>query len=313
MNKKNIVFIGSGNIVTGYQQNMENCHLKSILNNPSYNVLGVIDPNDKNAGTFIKHSNSKRLNYDDLKYLNIDIIAICSQTRHHKGIIHKIIKSDIKPKCIFCEKPFTETLEDAINSFNSINKLGIGLIVGYQRSFLSNFKKISKEFHDNKYGDFLYADVKYSKGFLNNGSHAIDLLYSIFGKISLDGFGKRFIDYDSNDKSAELHFSYKGRSISLIPFDENSFSIFEIDLIFQKKRFRFIDNSFRLEQYSISNDPNYPGYRSLTPSEYTSTEMTNSIDEMWAEVLNIIDNHNYFDIERTIHIHKLKEKLDKSL
>ena len=313
MNKKNIVFIGAGNIVTGYNHNMKNCHLRSILDNDSYNILGVIDTDDLNADFFTRNSNSIRLNYSDLENLEVDIIAICTQTPYHSEIISNIIKSGAMPKCIFSEKPFTESLDSAINSFNSLKKLGIGLIIGYQRSFLSNFIQLSKQFHNNEFGKLLYADIKYSKGLLNNGSHAIDLLHSIFGNIELDRFGKKFKDYDSGDKSVEVFFNYKNRSISLIPLDEESFSIFEIDIIFQEKRYRFIDNSFSVEEYTMTDDPRYPDYKSLMPSNYNETNMTHSIDEMWNQILIMMNSESYFDIDRATSVHKLRVMLEGKL
>jgi predicted dehydrogenase len=309
MLKKNIVFFGAGNIVTGYQNNLKNCHLKSLSDNGYYNILGVVDSNIKNAKIFSEYSASEIYEISDLKYLDIDIIAICTPTETHYELINKIISNGIFPKCFFCEKPFTSSLTHAEHTLANLQKNNIGLIIGYQRSFLSNFTDIFSRYKNNEYGNLLTADIKYSKGLLNNGSHALDLLFCLFNDIHLVGFGKSFEDYNDIDLSAEVFFEHKGRSITLTPLNEKSFSIFEVDFIFDKRRFRFTDNCFNLEEYFIQDDANYPGYFSISSKGYTKTNMENALDEMWLEINNMVEDKNFFSIKRAIFPHQIVDKL----
>ena len=312
MLKKNIIFFGAGNIVTGYQNNLKNCHLKSLFENNSYNILGVVDSNIKNAKIFSEYSGSEIYEISDLKSLDIDIIAICTPTETHYELINHIISNGIHPKCFFCEKPFTNSLKKAKHTLSNLQKNNIGLIVGYQRSFLSNFNNIFSGYRNNEYGNLLTADIKYSKGLLNNGSHALDLLFCLFSDIQLDRFGKSFEDYNDEDLTSEVFFEHRGRSVTLTPLNEKSFSIFEVDLIFDKKRFRFTDNCFNLEEYLIQDDTNYPGYFSISSKGYSKTNMENALDEMWFEINNMVEDKNFFSFERILFPHQIVDKFRSS-
>ncbi len=305
MKKIKIIFIGAGNIVTGYERNLKNCHLASLKESEDYEIVGVVDPNDENVEVFQKATGKERYELNELKNLEIDIIAICTPTETHDKLIDKIISLGIRPRCIFCEKPFTNSLNKANLTFNNLTKNGIGLIIGYQRSFMNSFKEIAIDFQKSYLGSFLFGDFKYSKGLLNNGSHAIDLIYSIFGDVNFERFGKSFVDYNVEDPSLEVFFSFQKRSIHLIPIDERIFSIFEADLIFEKARFRFIDNSFKLERYKLGEDSNFPGYVSLNPDNYKDTEMHISIDNMWREIAEMYHNENFFSIKRSTFVHEV--------
>ncbi len=308
MIKKNIVFFGAGNIVTGYQKNLKNCHLNSVDTNKDFNILGVVDSNKQNAKIFSDYSGSAIYEMADLISLDIDIIAICTPTNTHYQLINEILEMGIKPKCFFCEKPFTDSLRNAEKIILNLELNNIGLIVGYQRSFLSDFKKIFNGHKNKEYGSLLNADIKYSKGLLNNGSHALDLLFCLFEDIKLERFGNSFNDYSDSDLSSEVFFKNKGRSISLTPLNEKSFSIFEVDIIFEKKRFRFTDNCFSLEEYSLEPDRNYPGYYSINSKGYSKTNMENSLAEMWSEINFMLSKRNYFNRERVLFPHKIINK-----
>lgn len=305
MIKRNILFFGAGNIVTGYENNLDNCHLKSLNKNNKFNILGVVDSNIKNSEIFSKYSNSSIYNVNDLTDLDIDIIAICTPTNTHHRIIKELIANDIKPKCFFCEKPFTDSFKHAQEIFSLLKSNDIGLIIGYQRSFLSDFKRVSDGFRENKYGSLLHANVKYSKGLLNNGSHALDLLHYLFNDIQFKNFGNCYDDYSDSDLSVDVFFNYNDRLISLTALNEKSFSIFEVDIIFEKRRFRFTDNAFSLEEYTLQEDHNYPGYMSINTSGYSRTNMHKSLDEMWESIHHMISNDIYFDEERVLFPHKI--------
>ena len=55
----------------------------------------------------------------------------------------------------------------------------------------------------------------------------------------------------------------KDKEINFIGLNDQNFSIFEIDLIFQKARIKCIDSGTIIKRYKLSEDSLYSGFKSL--------------------------------------------------
>ena len=304
--KKKIVFIGAGNIVCGYQNNLTNCHVAAMLKSKYFDVVGVIEDDSVKAKRFMKLTGAKIMNLEDLKPSEADIVAICVPTESHFKFIKKMCEIGIGN--IFCEKPFCSNLKEASTAFNLMRDKGINLYIGYQRSFISDIEELKKHYDDNELGKFISAVFYYSKGLLNNGSHALDLILHLFGEIKLEHIGEKVIDYSDDDPSVELILSNKDRHIKLIPLEETSASVFELDIFFQKERIKFFDNFFYFERYVVIDDERYPGYKKYVSEGVNDTQMENGINQMWKEIYHKIENNRSFSEERALTPHKIFSK-----
>ncbi len=304
--RKKIVFIGAGNIVSGYQNNLTNCHLSAMFHSEYFNVVGVIEDDIEKAKRFVKLTGAKIMEFEDLNPSDVDIVAICVPTNSHFKIIKRVCATGIRN--IFCEKPFCSNLSEASMAFNSMTDKDINLYIGYQRSFMSDIKILKKRYDDGELGDFISGVFYYSKGLLNNGSHAIDLILKLFGKIEIEYIGEKVIDYSNDDPSVELILSSQGRHIKMIPLEESSASVFEFDIFFQRERIRFLDNFFYFERSLVTDDKRYPGYKKYISEGINDTYMENGINQMWNEIYHNIQNQKSFSKERALMPHKIYSK-----
>ena len=169
------------------------------------------------------------------------------------------------------------------------------------------FKNLREEFKKDRFGKFQGSVIFYSKGLKNNASHAVDLISFILDETLLEY--KKINEYKeilSNDPNYSFFSSSHGREILFLPMDERNFSIFEIDIFFEKKRFRIINNSFDFEEYDVMEDKNYPGYSGLIKVKEGKTNMEESIKNLWEEIYCMSNNRNPMPKERLNTAHKIK-------
>jgi myo-inositol 2-dehydrogenase/D-chiro-inositol 1-dehydrogenase len=87
---------------------------------------------------------------DILKEDSIDAVAICSSTGTHAQII---IESAAAGKHIFCEKPIDHNLATIDAALKAVADSGVKFMVGFNRRFDPNFRKVRAMVAEGKIGD----------------------------------------------------------------------------------------------------------------------------------------------------------------
>jgi len=102
--------------------------------------------------------------YDDyirmVKEQELDIVSVCTPPETHCQIV-----CNIAPyvRAIYCEKPIATTLEDADRMIETCHKHNVILQINHQRRFIR-------------------PRFRFSRGWLNTGTHMFDLLRQLFGE-----------------------------------------------------------------------------------------------------------------------------------
>ena len=117
-------------------------HLKNLCRNfPEIEVIAVMDVFDEskaiadeyNIPVFVK-------DFDQLLAVEgVDAVVICSPTDTHADYVIKAAKAG---KQIFCEKPLDLSLDRVQDVLQIVNDCGVKLMLGFNRRFDPEFKKI---------------------------------------------------------------------------------------------------------------------------------------------------------------------------
>jgi hypothetical protein len=116
----------------------------------------------------------------------------------------------------------------------------------------------------------------------------IDLLRLFFGDLS--GFSKKssFEDYFPGDASIEGELLLEnGGKVCFHPVNCHHFTIFEVDLLFEKGRLRILNSGLNIEIYKVADDSVFEGYRILQVQEKIKTEFGKAL-------YNAVDNISRF-------------------
>ncbi|MBN1985192.1 MAG: Gfo/Idh/MocA family oxidoreductase, partial [Prolixibacteraceae bacterium] len=134
MKKINVAVAGLGRI--------GKIHLKNLCRNfPEINVVAAMDVLDE-AKTITGEFNVPVFvtDFDELLAVpNLDAVVICSPTDTHAGYVVKAAKAG---KQIFCEKPLDLSLDRVKEVLNIVKECGVKLMLGFNRRFDPEFKKI---------------------------------------------------------------------------------------------------------------------------------------------------------------------------
>ncbi len=146
MKKTKIGVIGTGRI--------GKVHTETIAESiPEAEVIAIADINistaQKLADRFLIRSVSG--NYRDvITNPEVDAVLICSPTNTHAQYIIEAAKAG---KHIFCEKPIDLDLDTIQNALDAVEEYGVKLMVGFNRRYDSNFKKIKQMVIEGKIGE----------------------------------------------------------------------------------------------------------------------------------------------------------------
>lgn len=167
---------------------------------PKANVIAVADSDEKKV-TEIADNFGIAHPFKDYKEMieldDIQAIVIASPTSTHKDIV---ISSAEKGLMIFCEKPLSISLEEAVEMKKAVEKNGVFFHMGFMRRFDSGYAAAKQRILNGEIGDPIifkatsrdpqrpsleFADPKKSGGlFLDMGIHDFDLARWFMGDVA---------------------------------------------------------------------------------------------------------------------------------
>jgi len=311
MKPDHIDFPGSENILT---------HANAVTRHPKTELVAFIDSDFekvKKAGekwgipSYRLYSNLSDMYVDQ----NPDIVICAVPTEQHANIFGQLHK---RCRIIIAEKPFCTYYVTAKRITDQYELDNIPIMVDYIRRFAKEYQKFKKLVDSGTFGSAINCRVLYTRGISHEACHAIDLMHYFFGKcLRVDKLSRlEIIDRTSSDPTIPVSFAFeKCTSVIFQPCDGREYGIFEIDICFQKGRFRFIDNGLFLEYYPI-NEENEWGHKSLS---YKLTDVIRQETWLNLALYNVIDNAvNFLDgtanlictAKDALEVHKVLERIN---
>jgi myo-inositol 2-dehydrogenase/D-chiro-inositol 1-dehydrogenase len=146
MKKLKIGIIGAGRI--------GKVHTETIVQSiPNAELVSIVDTNLSEAEKLAKKFKVNNYSADYKDIINnseIDAVVICSPTNTHAKYI---IDASQAGKHIFCEKPIDLDLDTIQNALNIVDENNVKMMIGFNRRFDPNFKKIKEMVLDGKIGE----------------------------------------------------------------------------------------------------------------------------------------------------------------
>jgi predicted dehydrogenase len=269
--KFNVLIIGCGNIAGDLDLQSRNnnflSHAGNFNNNKNFLLTSCIEPNKKRRLKFMRRWKIKFgfKNINDFLKSNliIDVISICTPTNDHMKTLIDSFK--IAPKLIFCEKPMTNLVQHTkkIIKINSFNKIPI--LINYSRRFDNSIVILKKKINSKTYGQLRSINAVYNKGLLNNGSHILDLLIFLIGKLKIEYVGTPIFDYKLDDPTVPFFLkNEQGIPVHINCGNANDYAFFEIQFNFSKFSITLENNGLKWRYRKAIKSKFFLNYKELT-------------------------------------------------
>lgn len=293
-NRHNVLIIGAGKISAFFDNpNSTNIitHAHGFSKNNGFDLVGFfdIDYNKAKLASEIWGGKAFERLDDALQEKFIDVVVVAVPDEHHYEVLKEVL--EYEPKVIFLEKPVAKSIEQVNKILNVLDKKKTEIVVNYSRRFVYEYEFIKKEILEGTYGSFITGTCYYGKGILHNGSHAIDLIRFLLGEIKNKHVLEKISDYYNDDPSVTAMLSLENnKNVYLQTIDCRNYTIFGMDLLFEKGRIRFEDSDYlKIEKFKVKEDSFFNGYRNLIKNyDYKNENDT----AMQGAVENI---HNYLN------------------
>ena len=266
-----VLIVGCGNIAGGFDQGRDlTCfpytHAGAYDRDSRFKVTACIEPDDNRRIRFMSdwglQIGFRRID----EMLNLDyqfeVISICSPTTCHEHDIE--VALSLNPKLIFCEKPVTSSLADNERFVEACRKSNVLMAVNHTRRWDPDISELRTSILSGQRGELRSVVGLYNKGILNNGSHMLDLLHLLIGKMDVVKVGKPVNDFFQNDPTIPVWLeSEDGVPIHLACAHAADYAIFELKLIFSHGVLTMEEGGLYWRERLVAENNIFKGYRKL--------------------------------------------------
>lgn len=283
MKKFTVLIIGAGRIGAFFDTPDSAkvlTHAHAFSAHPGFEIVGFVDANRDQAnkaaaiwgGAFFSSIEEAFAHFGE----TIDVAVNATPDDIHYDVLTQLFLHNVQ--LISTEKPVATSLEQAQELYTLAKEKNIPVLLNYNRQFVPEFVQLKKQIDAGELGEFLTGSGYYGKGLLHNGSHMFALLRGLIGEVKSSHSYASNQDFTPQDPSISvvLEFAHKAHVV-MQAIDQQNFTIFELDLLFRKGRVRMTNSGFSLERQTVIDDPNFNGYRILSPSQTEATSLGTSL------------------------------------
>ena len=249
--------------------NQPRTHAGAFDRHDRFFIAGCIEPIDSRREEFMDYwgvplgfRSTRELQKVDL---NFDVICICSPAEEHYR--HVLFAISRKPRVIFCEKPISFTEDQTLDLITKCKAEDIHIVVNYSRRWDPDVVDLKIDIEKKRRGELVSVTGIYNRGLFNNGSHLVDVLFFLFGQLTVVSVGR---PVKGISKDVSVAFSLRDRNnrdMQIAVSSSDYYSVFELRFMFTKEILTMEKGGLVWRTQSPSANKYYEGYTELEQSE----------------------------------------------
>ena len=267
----NVLIVGCGNIAGGFDHDRAGTatpfsHAGAYARHGGFVMTACVEPDRSKRETFMRRW-SVAHGFDTMDQaaaagFHVDVISVCSPTpSHHQDVLAAV---RMGPRLVFCEKPLTTSAAQTSELIDRCAEAGVLLAVNYTRRWDPDVARLADELRTGVWGAIRSVAATYNQGVLNNGSHMIDLLHLLLGRLDLRHAEPPVHDMLDDDPSIPAVLSAAGGvTVHLCCGNASDYSLFELQLVTEKGVIAMEDGGLHWRIRTAVPSPNFSGYRAL--------------------------------------------------
>jgi predicted dehydrogenase len=291
------LLIGCGNIGALYDINDKEekvlSHAKSYFLYKNKINLTITDTDNEKIN-LIRSKYQFKILKETINYKNYDIVSLTTPTVTHYEYLKKMMEQNVP--LIFCEKPVAVSIDELLTLKNIHKTSTSKIVVNYIRRFNPQYSKLKNYILQNELNNKLVTvNIKYSRGFLNNASHALDIIQFLFQqKISFTclKIHKRDFDVFESDPTVSGNFTFNTAQVNLIGLNEINYTIFEIEFYFTNTIVQLLNsgNEIKVLEYNSNENKFY-----INKELHFENLLNKYMEDVFNFGLKILENKNIND------------------
>ena len=263
----NVLIVGLGKIGMEYDLNKDKknfllSHVNSFASHPNFNIVGVVDIDEKKCKEYKKIYNKNAFTSLNiaLRTCNPDIVVISTPTDTLTKIFDLIIVNHT-PKIILIEKPISLNFKEAKKIVEKALAKNIFLFVNYMRRSEPKANVIKTKIENLK--TQFNGIVWYSSGIYNGASHFINLLEYWLGEYKAVKVINKGKLYKANDPEPEFEVEFKKGTFKFFPLINYQYFHNSIDMFYINGRIRYECNGKNVFIHNTKKDDVFTNYNIL--------------------------------------------------
>jgi predicted dehydrogenase len=217
-----------------------------------------------------------------------DVVAVSAATPAHAPLLLRLARAPLK--LVIAEKPLTPDVATSTAIVERYRAAGIPLVVNLVRRFDPAVADLEARLAAGALGEVLHATLRYTKGILHNGCHALDLANRLFGPCRRAKVLAGRVDHTPDDPTLTAFLEHERcPAVLLLAGDERAYSLFELDVVATGGRVQLVEcGLFRIDR-PVEDDPLFPGYRRLAEGKPVATGLSRAMAGLADHVVEVLD------------------------
>jgi predicted dehydrogenase len=227
-------------------------HARAIDRHPDYRLVGATDVDPKNRSAFEgEYGIAATSDLRHIPHQGIDILVLATPTNTHRSVLEETL-TKVRPSIVLCEKPLAWNEQDAAAIVQRCRSVNARLFVNFVRRALPETVQIRSMLREARCAGPVRGLVWYSKGFVHNGSHWIDLLSYWFGDLRSIVRLQAGRTVRSGDAEPIVRVSFDDTDIYMVPWFEETYTLFSAEVATAKGLLSYMDGGATIHWRPIS-------------------------------------------------------------
>lgn len=263
-----VLIVGLGQIGMGYDEEKD-CdrflltHAQSFSANKAFKVIGGVDPDIGKRLRFSKKYSVESFEKIEDVTADADLVVVSCPTSLHCSSIISVFKK-FSPKILLCEKPISNSLNEAEKILDLCQSKGSRLLVNYFRRSEIGSSNILRLLETGEIKGPFRGQAWYSKGLFNSASHFIDLLRFWFGEVESFKKIKEGRRWKDNDPEPDFVLSFKTGEVLFSSLPEENFFHNSIQLFFANGLLSYEWGGSVITWQKTEQNDRFTSYRTLS-------------------------------------------------
>lgn len=256
--------VGLGRVGQGYDYDLEDAscvltHAAAFAAHPGYELVAGVDADPAARERFERKYRKPAFGSVGELHAQVrpEVVGLAAPTSVHRALLGDTLSGS--PRAVLCEKPLAPTYADGEAMVQAARASNCTLCVNYMRRFEPAVLDLRERLARGEFGRISKGVGWYSHGFLENGSHLVDLLMFL-----LEGFrSAEPVGHDPNagPTDPDVRLEFAETVVYLVRGREAESPLAQLELMGTECAIRYLQGGRAVRTHAVEGDPVFPAAR----------------------------------------------------